>query len=53
MLALAGCGGPKAYVRAGFLDHPPERVANNLTRSPVEDLSRSPAVLAYVNEQSL
>jgi hypothetical protein len=27
VLALAGCGGPKAYVRPGFLDHPPRRVA--------------------------
>ncbi len=24
---LAGCGGPKGYVRPGFLDHPPARVA--------------------------
>jgi len=24
---LAGCGGSKAYVRPGFLDHPPRRVA--------------------------
>jgi len=24
---LAGCGGPKPYVRAGFLEHPPRRVA--------------------------
>lgn len=24
---LAGCGGPKAYVRSGFLEHPPKRVA--------------------------
>ena len=27
LLALAGCGGPKAYVRPGFLEHPPRRVA--------------------------
>lgn len=27
MLALGGCSGPKAYVRPGFLDHPPRRVA--------------------------
>ena len=26
-LVLAGCGGPKAYVRPDFLDHPPRRVA--------------------------
>lgn len=26
-LVLAGCGGPKPSVRAGFLDHPPRRVA--------------------------
>ncbi len=25
--ALAGCGGPKAYVREGFLEHPPRQVA--------------------------
>jgi len=24
---LAGCGGPKAYVREGFSEHPPKRVA--------------------------
>lgn len=24
---LAGCGGPKAYVRPGFLEHPPRRIA--------------------------
>ena len=27
ILTLAGCGGPRAYVRPGFLDHPPRRVA--------------------------
>ena len=27
VLWLGGCGGPKAYVRPGFLDHPPRRVA--------------------------
>ena len=27
MPALAGCGLGKAYVRAGFMDHPPKRVA--------------------------
>ena len=27
LLALSGCGGPKAYVRQGFLEHPPRRVA--------------------------
>jgi hypothetical protein len=26
-LLLAGCGGPKAYVRPGLLEHPPRRVA--------------------------
>jgi len=26
-VVLAGCGGPKAYVKPGFLDHPPSRVA--------------------------
>ena len=26
-LLCVGCGGPKAYVRKGFLDHPPRRVA--------------------------
>lgn len=27
IVLLAGCGGPKAYVREGFLEHPPKRVA--------------------------
>lgn len=27
LLILTGCGGPKAYVRPGFLEHPPKRVA--------------------------
>lgn len=27
VLILAGCAGPKAYVRPGFLEHPPARVA--------------------------
>ena len=27
LVACGGCGGPKAYVRAGFLDHPPRRLA--------------------------
>ena len=27
LLALAGCSGPKPSIRAGFLDHPPRRVA--------------------------
>jgi len=27
VFVLAGCGGPKPYVREGFLEHPPRRVA--------------------------
>jgi hypothetical protein len=27
VVLLAGCGGPKPYVRPGFLEHPPARVA--------------------------
>ena len=27
VLSLAGCGGPKPYIRADFLEHPPRRVA--------------------------
>lgn len=27
ILWLGGCGGPKAYVRPGFVEHPPRRVA--------------------------
>ena len=51
-LVMAGCGGSKAYVRPGFMEHPPKRVANHLTRSLVENLSRSPAVMAYLSERN-
>ena len=27
LLLAAGCGGPKAYIRPGFVEHPPKRVA--------------------------
>ena len=27
VFVLAGCGGPRAYVREGFLEHPPRRIA--------------------------